>query len=89
MTSSIILELEITLDGGLHTRPSAKLAALATRHHVACTIFYENKQANALSILECISLMVPKGGKVSFEISGEDAQEFAEDIHAILSPSLL
>jgi phosphocarrier protein FPr len=60
---------------GLHARPSAVLATLAKKYKSEIRLKYDDKQANARSVVGIMGLSIGKNARVQVIATGEDAQE--------------
>lgn len=60
---------------GLHARPSAVLATLAKKYKADIRLKYDDKQANARSVVSVMGLSIGKNARVQIVATGEDAQE--------------
>jgi phosphocarrier protein HPr len=65
-------DLTITNTVGLHARPASLFVQTSNKFSSDIVIKYDNKSANAKSILQVLSLGVQKDGKISLKITGED-----------------
>ncbi|MCR5202054.1 MAG: HPr family phosphocarrier protein [Lachnospiraceae bacterium] len=74
----------INLPQGLHARPAAKLAEVASAAKSLVTVEKDDLQANAKSVLQILKINVKQHEKVTIRIEGEDEEEVAEKIDKIL-----
>lgn len=58
---------------GLHARPAARLAELASKFEAEIKITKDNIEVNAKSIVDLLSLACQFGDKIGLEASGKDA----------------
>ena len=65
-------DITITNAVGLHARPASSFVQTSNKFSSDIQVEYDEKIANAKSILQVLSLGVKKGGKISLRISGED-----------------
>jgi phosphocarrier protein HPr len=65
-------KITITNAVGLHARPASIFVQTSNKFSSDIIIEYDNKTANAKSILQVLSLGVQKGGKISLKITGDD-----------------
>ena len=72
--------LKIEAPGGLHTRPCAAISKLAKDHSVSCFLIYKDKKVDVHSILDMLCLCVGQGSEVSFEVEGDNADAFIQDV---------
>jgi phosphocarrier protein len=59
---------------GLHTRPSTELVKCASSFKSQVTLFYQDLQVNAKSLLGILMLAAARGAKIRIEADGEDAE---------------
>ena len=78
-------EVRIADHLGLHARPAAKVAELASRYQAKLFLKKGNRMADASSILDVLALACTKGSLVEILAEGEDAQEAAEALAKLLS----
>ncbi|MFN2281054.1 MAG: HPr family phosphocarrier protein, partial [Anaerolineales bacterium] len=62
-------KITITNAVGLHARPASIFVQTSNKFSSDIVIEYDNKTANAKSILQVLSLGVQKGGKISLKIT--------------------
>jgi len=60
---------------GLHIRPAATLARTARQYRAQVAVRYEEREANAESVLGILTLGVPRGAALTVLANGEDAAE--------------
>jgi phosphocarrier protein len=65
-------DLTITNAVGLHARPASIFVQTSNKFNSDIQIEYDQKTANAKSILQVLSLGVKKGGVISLKINGAD-----------------
>lgn len=65
-------DITITNAVGLHARPASIFVQTSNKFNSDILVEYDDKTANAKSILQVLSLGVQKGGKISLKISGAD-----------------
>jgi len=58
---------------GLHARPCSRIARAAKKYKCVATARYEDRCADATSVLELLQLLAPGGAAIEFEASGPDA----------------
>jgi phosphocarrier protein HPr len=59
---------------GLHTRPSTELVKCASSFKSQVTLFYQDLQVNAKSLLGILMLAAARGAKIRIEAEGDDAE---------------
>lgn len=69
---------------GLHARPAALFVKEASKFKAAIIVRHGDKEANAKSILEVLSLDAAQGAELSVSADGEDAREALDSLHALL-----
>ena len=62
-------------DKGLHTRPSTEIVKCASRFTSEIHLCYREFVVNAKSILGILMMAAARGGRVTVEAVGEDAEE--------------
>jgi len=60
---------------GLHARPASVFVQTSNKFNSDIQVEYDDKTANAKSILQVLSLGVKKGGRISLKISGADEEQ--------------
>lgn len=65
---------------GLHARPASMLTQQAQRYESRIHVEYEDKTANAKSIMSLFALAARQGAEVCFIIEGEDEKKAAEEL---------
>lgn len=65
----------IANDRGLHTRPATELVKCASAFKSQVYLIHQKQSVNAKSLLGILMLAAAKGGKISIEAEGEDAEE--------------
>ncbi|MDQ7032188.1 MAG: HPr family phosphocarrier protein [Desulfonauticus sp.] len=63
---------------GLHARPAGKLSKEAMKFQADITLSYKDMEIDAKSILDILTLGVPKGDTVLLKAKGKDAREAVE-----------
>ncbi len=74
----------VTLPHGLHARPAAKLAEIASDASSLVTITKGDRSCNAKNVLQILKLDVMKDQKITISIEGEDEEKIAEQIDALM-----
>ncbi len=71
-----LLSTKVTVqtDYGLHARPAARLAEMAAKFSSTITLMADEKEVDAKSILDILTLAAPKGTQMSIQAKGEDAK---------------
>ena len=78
------IHLKVETSGGLHTRPCAAISRLAKDHDVSCFLVYKDQKVNVHSILDMLSLCVRQGDEILFELEGENADIFIQDVNLVI-----
>jgi phosphocarrier protein len=60
---------------GLHARPAAKLAQEAQKFKASIKLQYGDREVDAKSILDILTLAVPGGSTLTLCADGEDAED--------------
>lgn len=79
----IRINVEVTVNGGLHARPASVLVHLLNQHQSSVKMIYNGKEANGKSILSVMALGVKTGDELTFEVDGSDEQETASRIQKL------
>ncbi|KQL46753.1 serine kinase [Brevibacillus choshinensis] len=79
----IRINVEVTVNGGLHARPASVLVHLLNQHQSSVKMIYNGKEANGKSILSVMALGVKTGDEITFEVDGSDEQEAASCIQKL------
>lgn len=69
---------------GLHVRPAAQLAEVAGKYGSQITIVQNNKNVNAKSIIELLTLGANHGTVLTFRAEGEDAMKALDEIQQLI-----
>ena len=75
MSEPVSHEVEIVNKLGLHARAAAKLVATASRFGAEITIWRDDQDANAKSIMRVMMLAASRGTTLRLEALGEDAEQ--------------
>ncbi|MBI4835547.1 MAG: HPr family phosphocarrier protein [Planctomycetes bacterium] len=78
-----IIRLENKL--GLHVRPSAQLAELASKYKSDVIIIKESLQANAKSIMDLLTLAATGGTSLTIKVDGPDAEAAIDAIQKLIN----
>ena len=70
----------ITNELGMHARPAALVAQTAQQYISQISFVAENRQVDAKSILDILSLAAGKGTTLTVRCMGEDAEECLKNI---------
>ena len=65
-------DITITNAVGLHARPASIFVQTSNKFTSDIHVKYDEKTANAKSILQVLSLGVKQGGRISLKIDGDD-----------------
>lgn len=74
----------IVLPNGLHARPAAKVAEVASRVKSQVTFEKDGKSVSAKNVLSLLSLNVKEGDKVHVTVEGEDEDEAVRQLGELL-----
>ncbi len=69
---------------GLHTRPAAMLVKVAAKFQSDFTIRKDSFEINGKSIIGVMTLAAEQGSTLVFRFSGEDEQQAAEAVIALV-----
>lgn len=70
---------------GLHVRPAAKIAEIASKYQSEVTINKDAQQANAKSIMELLTLGAPCGTSLVIRANGPDEEISVREIEQIIT----
>lgn len=70
----------VTNETGLHARPAASLVQFVKNYPGEVTIIKDEKEANAKSIFNVMSLGIAKGTEIKLIIEGDDEEKFADEL---------
>lgn len=65
-------DITITNSVGLHARPASLFVQTSNKFTSEIQVEYQEKKANAKSILQILSLGVKQGERISIKIDGDD-----------------
>ncbi|WP_205905957.1 HPr family phosphocarrier protein [Marivivens niveibacter] len=82
---SITRRLEIINIKGLHARASAKLAETVEQFDATATVSKDGMDAAGDSIMGLLMLAAAKGSFIEVETSGNQAEELADAIQALVA----
>ncbi|MGP4141221.1 HPr family phosphocarrier protein [Sodalis praecaptivus] len=80
---TLILELPINNEYGLHARPAAELVKVIKSYKSDISVANldgTGKEVNGRSMMKIVSLGVKKGHRLRFNITGEDAQDASDGL---------
>ena len=80
----ITKEITITNSSGLHARPASLWVQMASRYQSSIMIKANDSEVNGKSILGILSLGLTAGSKFELIVDGEDEQEAAENLEALV-----
>ncbi len=69
---SISFSVVVKNEDGLHARPSSILVKYAVSNGIDMLISYEDREVSGHSVLDVLSLCVPKGGEIHIDIAQDD-----------------
>ena len=70
----------VTNESGLHARPAASLVQFVKNYPGEVTIIKDDKEANAKSIFNVMSLGISKGTEIKLVVEGDDEEKFADEL---------
>lgn len=70
---------------GLHARASMKLTDLAARYHSSCHVIFNERRADAKSIMEVMVIGATFGKSIALEVSGDDETEAMEALETLIN----
>ena len=72
--------IEIVNKAGLHTRPSATIVKIASKHKSEFFISKDGLRINGKSIIGVMTLAAGFGSKLHLEFNGPDEEELSKEI---------
>lgn len=83
---SAVLTRELVIENvlGLHARPAAMLAKLASRFDCDISIDSGNVTVSAKSLMGLLSLEAARGTKLMFSVEGPDAEQAINEITSLI-----
>nr|WP_207710391.1 HPr family phosphocarrier protein [Clostridium senegalense] len=78
-------ELKIRNSQGLHARPATLLVRVASSFKSSISIEYNDKAANAKSLIGILSLGINKDSTVNIVIKGSDEEKALENICELIN----
>ena len=84
----IELEVKIKNPMGLHTRPATNIVRILQHAKCGVQFTYKKTTINAKSILSILTLAVPKNGKLTVVIEGDDAETILPKLMRVLESPL-
>jgi len=81
-----LIEKIVTIENklGLHARPSALFVEKASQYASDITLIRDGLEVNGKSIMGVLMLAAEHGSQVTLRIDGEDEEEMAEALIALL-----
>ena len=76
--------VEVSMQGGLDTRPIAMLVQMASQYDSTVYIEYNEKHVNAKSIMGMMTLALQNGDKVDVVTDGSDEEDAGKKICSYL-----
>jgi len=73
-------KVQIINPAGLHTRPSATIVKIASKHKADFYMSIDGVRVNGKSIIGVMTLSSPMGTEVELEFTGEDEEKLAEEM---------
>lgn len=70
---------------GIHARPAAEIAKLASQFESSITLFGNGKKANAKSLLMIMSLGIQNGQELKVSTDGSDEDQAMEALSELIS----
>jgi phosphocarrier protein len=81
----LVRELKIVNQLGLHARPSAKIAQLASRFRSNVALVFNGQRANARSIIAVMLLAANMGATIYVEANGPDEEDAVSAIAELVN----
>ena len=78
-------EVEVANPAGLHARPAADFAAMASRFRADIRVRHDGHEADAKSVLLLLTLDVRHGDRIAISAEGPDADAAIEALAGLLT----
>lgn len=75
----------VTCFSGLHARPAAQFVKTANRFQADIKVSYQNKTANAKSMLEIMMVAAAEGEMILIRADGVDEDQALEDLEKVIT----
>ncbi|MCF6445946.1 HPr family phosphocarrier protein [Nereida sp. MMG025] len=85
MTDTLVRNLEIVNQKGLHARASAKFVEVVEEHKARVEVSKDGLSAAGDSIMGLLMLAASKGSFIKVEISGDDAEPLADALAELVA----
>jgi len=79
------IKVAIQAPVGLHARPASLFVQTAKRHKSDIRVIYDERSANAKSILSVLGLGAGKGAELTIQADGDDAEDALAALHSLIS----
>lgn len=89
MSTSVTRAIVIRNKQGLHARPAAMFAKLASRYSSSIMLVCENQRVEARSIMDLLTLGAGMGTELVLEASGDDAHDAVEALAQLVEVGFL
>jgi len=78
------IQVKVTNALGVHARPSARIAQLASRFSSGVWLAAKGRRANARSVVAVMLLAAPVGSTITIETSGPDEKEAIDALTGLI-----
>ena len=85
MTETILRQLKIVNEKGLHARASAKLVEVAEGFDATAEVSHDGQSTGADSIMGLLMLAASKGTTIEIHVSGADAMALANAVETLVA----
>ncbi len=79
-SSQLTRELEVLNKMGIHARPAAMIVRVTNKFSAEVMVEKDDEQVNGKSIMGLMMLAAGKGSKVSFHVTGDDAEAMLNEL---------
>lgn len=82
---TIIRDLAVVNEKGLHARASAKFVETVERFDATATVEKDGERVSGDSIMGLLMLVAPRGSTIRVSIEGREAEALADALQALLA----
>lgn len=83
------VEIMVMNEQGLHARPASIVAKKASKFTSNITLIKDEKEFNAKSIINILSMAATKGDKIKIVANGEDEAKAVEELKIVIEKEIV